>query len=35
MRMALIDATTAGSVIAYATSTHPDFIGFWRTRACR
>ena len=32
MRVASIDTATAGSVIANATSTHPDFIGSWRTR---
>jgi hypothetical protein len=33
-RVASIDTATAGSLIANATSTLPEFVGFWRTRLC-
>jgi hypothetical protein len=33
-RVASIDTATAGYVIANATPTLPEFIGFWRTRLC-
>jgi len=35
LRRTSIDTATAGSVIANATSTLLEFIGFWRTRLCR
>ncbi len=34
-RLASIDTATTGLVVANATSTHPDFIGSWRTRLSR
>jgi hypothetical protein len=35
MKLASIGAATDGSVIANATLSHHDFIGFWRTGLCQ